>query len=44
MPENDLLIVYTSTNGRTGAMVEPISHGIKVVGASVLIRTVEEVD
>ena len=44
MPENDLLIVYTSTNGRTGAMVEPISHGIKAVGASVLIRTVEEVD
>ena len=44
MPKLDLLIVYTSKNGRTGAMVEPISHGIKEAGASILIRTVEEVD
>ena len=31
MPENhhDLLIIYTSKNGRTGAMVEPIRQGME---------------
>ena len=39
----DLLIIYTSMNGRTGAMVEPIRQGIINGGSSALIRTVEEV-
>ena len=45
MPDNDhdLLIIYTSKNGRTGAMVEPIRQGMEEAGASVLVRTVEEV-
>ena len=40
---HDLLIIYTSKNGRTGAMVEPIRQGIIGGGASALVRTVEEV-
>ena len=40
---HDLLIVYTSKNGRTGAMVEPIRRGMEEAGASTLVRTVEEV-
>ena len=45
MPDNqqDLLIIYTSKNGRTGAMVEPIRQGMLEGGASVEVRTVEEV-
>ena len=41
--QHDLLIVYTSKNGRTGAMVEPIRQGIAHAGVSVSVRTVEEV-
>ena len=41
--EHDLLIIYTSKNGRTGAMVEPIRQGIIDGGSSALVRTVEEV-
>jgi len=41
--QHDLLIVYTSNNGRTGAMVEPIRQGMEDAGASVSVRTVEEV-
>jgi len=41
--QHDLLIVYTSKNGRTGAMVEPIRQGMEYAGVSVLVRTVEEV-
>ena len=40
---HDLLIVYTSKNGRTGAMVEPIRQGIADGGSSVLVREVAEV-
>ena len=41
--QHDLLIVYTSKNGRTSAMVEPIRQGMEDAGASVSVRTVEEV-
>ena len=41
--QHDLLIVYTSKNGRTGAMVEPISQGMGDAGASAVVRTVEQV-
>jgi NAD(P)H dehydrogenase (quinone) len=41
--ENDLLIIYTSKNGRTGGMVEPIRQGMIEGGANVTVRTVEEV-
>ena len=41
--QHGLLIVYTSKNGRTGAMVEPIRQGMEDAGASVSVRTVEEV-
>ena len=41
--QHDLLIIYTSRNGRTGAMVEPIRQGMLEGGASVEVRTVEEV-
>ena len=44
MEDHDLLIIYTSKNGRTGAMVKPVSQGIIDAGASVLVRTVEEVE
>ena len=40
---HDLLIIYTSKNGRTGAMVEPIRQGIVEGGASAAVRTVEDV-
>ena len=45
MTENkpDFLIIYTSKNGRTGGMVEPIRQGMIEGGASVAVRTVEEV-
>ena len=41
--QHGLLIIYTSKNGRTGAMVDPIHQGITDGGSSVLVRTVEEV-
>lgn len=41
--EPNLLIIYTSKNGRTGSMVEPIRQGILEGGAVVGVRTVEEV-
>ena len=41
--QHDLLIIYTSLNGRTGGMVEPIRQGILDRGASVAVRTVQEV-
>ncbi len=41
--QHDLLIVYTSTNGRTGALVEPVRQGIIGGGSNGLVRTVEEV-
>ena len=44
MPDHDLLIIYTSKNGRTGTMVEPVCQGIIETGTTVLVRTVEEVE
>ena len=41
--QHDLLIIYTSKNGRTGSMVEPIRQGILDGGASATARTVQEV-
>ena len=41
--QHDLLIIYTTKNGRTGSMVEPIRQGIIDGGASAAIRTVQEV-
>ncbi|PKB67082.1 MAG: hypothetical protein BZY81_05325 [SAR202 cluster bacterium Io17-Chloro-G4] len=45
MEENstDLLIIYTTKNGRTGGMVEPIQQGIIDGGGTVATRTVDEV-
>ena len=39
----EILIVYITKNGRTGAMVEPIRQGIEEAGVSPLVRSVEEV-
>ena len=39
----EILIVYITKNGRTGAMVEPIRQGIEDAGVSPLVRSVEEV-
>ena len=39
----NLLIIYTSKNGRTGSMVEPVRQGILEGGAGVVVRTVEKV-
>ena len=41
--QHDLLIIYTTQNGRTGSMVEPVRRGILDGGASVTVRTVQEV-
>ena len=41
--QHELLIIYTSKNGRTGSMVEPIRQGILDGGASAAVRTVQEV-
>jgi menaquinone-dependent protoporphyrinogen IX oxidase len=35
--QHDLLIIYTSKNGRTGAMAEPIVQGMHDGGASTLV-------
>ena len=40
---HNLLIIYTSKNGRTGDMVEPIRQGILEAGAAAEVRTVQEV-
>ena len=40
---SDLLIVYTSKNGRTGGMVEPVRQGMIKGGVNVAVRTVDEV-
>ncbi|MBI3977976.1 MAG: flavodoxin family protein [Chloroflexi bacterium] len=39
----EILIVYTTKRGRTGAMVEPVRAGIEAEGVAVTVRTVEEV-
>ena len=36
--QHDLLIIYTSKNGRTGAMVEPIRQGMHDEGGRVSAR------
>ena len=40
---HNLLIIYTSKNGSTGDMVEPIRQGILGGGAIAVVRTVQEV-
>lgn len=42
-PSNELLIIYTTKNGRTGAMVEPVRQGIIEAGSTAAVRSVEEV-
>ena len=44
--EPNLLIIYTSKNGRTGSMVEPIRQGILEGGAGVAVgaRTDQRLD
>lgn len=39
----ELLIIYTTKNGRTGAMVEPVRQGIIGAGANATVRSVDEV-
>ena len=41
--QNDFLIIYTTKNGRTGKMVEPIMQGIISGGATVDAFSVEEI-
>ena len=41
--QHSLLIIYTSKNGRTGDMVEPIRQGMVEGGAGATVRTIEEV-
>ena len=41
--EHNLLIIYTSKNGRTGGMVEPVRQGIIEGRVNVVVRTVDEV-
>jgi len=41
--ENDLLIIYTSKNGRTERMVEPIYQGIRDSGLEAVVRLVGDV-
>lgn len=43
MADYNLLIIYTSKNGRTADMVEPIRQGILDGGAIATVRTVQEV-
>ena len=40
---HELLIIYTTKNGRTGAMVEPVRQGIIEGGVRATVRSVEEV-
>lgn len=41
--QHELLIIYTSKNGRTAEMVEPVRQGILDGGAGAIVRTVDEV-
>ena len=41
--QHGLLIIYTTLNGRTGAMVEPVRQGIIESGVNATIRSVDEV-
>ena len=41
--EHNLLIIYTSKNGRTGGMGEPVRQGMIDGGVNVAVRTVDEV-
>ena len=41
--EHNLSIIYTSKNGRTGGMVEPVRQGMIEGGVNVAVRTVDEV-
>ena len=45
MEENppEILMIYTTKNGRTGGMVEPIKQGIVEAGGTVATRRVDEV-
>lgn len=45
MAENppEILLVYTTKNGRTGGMVEPIKRGIIDAGGTAITRLVDEV-
>ncbi len=40
---HELLIIYTTRNGRTGAMVEPVKQGIFEGGGNATVRRVDEV-
>ena len=40
---NELLIIYTTKNGRTGTMVEPVRQGIIEAGALATVRELDEV-
>lgn len=42
-PQPEILIIYTTRNGRTGSMVEPVREGIESEGVAAHVRTVEEV-
>ena len=41
--EHNLLIIYTSKNGRTGGMVEPVRQGMIAGRVNVAVRTADEV-
>ena len=41
--QHELLIIYTTKNGRTGAMVEPLRQGIIESGVNATVRSVDEV-
>ena len=41
--EHNLLIIYTSKNGRTDGMAEPVRQGMIEGGVNVAVRTVDEV-
>ena len=41
--QHSLFIIYTSKNGRTGDMVQPVRQGAIEGGASAAVRTVQEV-
>ena len=40
---HEILIIYTTRNGRTGAMVEPVKQGIIEGGGNPTVRRVDEV-
>ena len=41
--KHEILIIYTTKNGRTGEMVEPVQEGIEEMGVSSQVRRVEDV-